>query len=71
MHTQFSTAKFEFISVHKSYIINKFYVVRYNYDSVIMTDNTRIPISQKNQKNVRRLLMQHNKEAGEEYFVES
>ena len=38
---------------------------------VIMTDNTRIPISQKNQKNVRRLLMQHNKEAGEEYFVES
>ncbi len=62
---------FQFISVHKSYIINKFYVVRYNYDSVIMTDNTRIPISQKNQKNVRRLLMQHNKEAGEEYFVES
>lgn len=60
---------FQFFSIHKSYIINKFYIIKYNYDNVIMINNERIPISQKNQKNVRKLLMQDSFNAGEEFFA--
>ena len=60
---------FQFLSIHKSYIINKFYIIKYNYDNVIMINNERIPISQKNQKNVRKLLMQDSFNAGEEFFA--
>ena len=34
-----------------------------------MINNERIPISQKNQKNVRKLLMQDSFNAGEEFFA--
>lgn len=59
---------FQFIIVHKSYIVNKFYIVKYNYDSIIMVNNQEITISQKHRKNVRKLLMQDSMRAGEEFF---
>ena len=36
--------------IHKSYIVNTAFVSVYHYDSVQMTDGTRLPISQKYRK---------------------
>ena len=43
----------DFISIHKSFIVNKEYVFRYTYESVEMIDGTILPISMVNRKNVR------------------
>lgn len=42
-----------FWSIHKSYIVNTAFVSVYHYDSVQMTDGTRLPISQKYRKAVK------------------
>lgn len=59
---------FQFICVHKSFVINKFYIKKYNYDNVVMVNNEVISISKSNQRNVRKLLMQDSIQAGEEFF---
>lgn len=59
---------FQFIYVHKSFVINKFYIKKYNYNNVVMVNNEVISISKSNQKNVRKLLMQDSIQAGEEFF---
>ena len=58
----------QFWNVHKSYIINKNYILKYNYDNFIMINNAIIPISQKNRKKVRHILMKNSLTAGEEFF---
>lgn len=57
-----------FLNIHKSYIINKNYILRYNYDNIIMTNNEIIPISQKNRKKVRHILIKKGLISGEEFF---
>ena len=58
----------QFLNIHKSYIINKNYIFKYNYDYIIMTNQEIVPISQKNKKKVRLLLMKEGLTAGEEFF---
>ena len=44
--------------IHKSYIVNTAFVSVYHYDSVEMTDGTRLPISQKYRRAVKENLME-------------
>lgn len=52
----------DFIHIHKSYLVNNFYVVEYQYDSVKMSDKTILPISQQHRKFVRNQLLQKKQE---------
>jgi DNA-binding LytR/AlgR family response regulator len=44
--------------IHKSYIVNSIYVKVYHYDSVQMTDDTVLPISQKYRKAMKDNLLE-------------
>ncbi len=56
-----------FIIIHKSYVVNRMYIQKYNYDSVIMTNNDELPISQNYRKDVRKLISQKT-DSGKEFF---
>ncbi len=43
-----------FISIHKSYLVNYCHVIEYQYEHVKMSNNTMLPISQQHRKVVRR-----------------
>ena len=45
--------EYRFIQIHKSYLINHFNVKKYAYEKVIMTNETKLPISAANRKIVR------------------
>lgn len=47
--------------IHKSYIVNTAFVSVYHYDSVQMTDGTRLPISQKYRKAMKENLTERYK----------
>lgn len=47
----------DFIQIHKSYIINKQYVIRFKFDSVRLTNEEVLPISRIYRKTVREILM--------------
>lgn len=55
-------AKYHFMYVHKSYIINYFFISKFRYDEVTMSNMEVIPISQARRKEVRELQMQYEKE---------
>ena len=59
---------YQFLVVHKSYVINKFYIDNYKYDRILMANGTVISISKSNRKSVRKLLMQSSTQVGEEFF---
>lgn len=48
----------EFLSIHKSFIINTEYVWRYTYEMVQLTDETKLAISRAHRKQVREQLLQ-------------
>ena len=48
-----------FCQVHKSYVINALYVKRYNSDSILMCDGSKIMISQSMKKNVKKWLLEY------------
>lgn len=48
----------DFILIHKSYLVNYFHVIEYQYDSVEMSDKTILSISQQHRKSVRDSLLQ-------------
>ncbi len=48
----------EFISIHKSYVVNREYIVRYTYETVEMADGTVLNISKANRKHVRERILQ-------------
>lgn len=50
--------KLDFISIHKSYLINYAHVIESQYDQVRMSNNAVLPISQPNRKQVRDRLLQ-------------
>ena len=56
IETQLS--KLDFISIHKSYLINYAHVIESQYDQVRMSNNAVLPISQQNRKQVRDRLLQ-------------
>lgn len=55
----------DFLSIHKSYLINYNHVVEYTYEYVKMSNNEILAISQNNRKAVREKLMQ--KKQGKRY----
>lgn len=48
----------EFLSIHKSYLINFSHAIEYQYDYMKMSNKDILPISQKNRKAVRSSIMQ-------------
>ncbi len=47
----------EFIQIHKSFIVNKQYVTRFKFDSVLLSNEVELPISRIYRKTVRESLM--------------
>ena len=47
--------KYQFIMVHRSYIVNYKHISIFKYEEVIMSDGTNIPISQPRRKEVREI----------------
>lgn len=58
---------YTFQIIHKSYIVNRFHVKRYNYTNVIMTNDVSLPISQSYRKDIRKLISSKN-DSGKEFF---
>ena len=55
-------AKYQFMNIHKSYIINYEYVAKFRYDEVVMSNSVCLPISQLKRKEVRGLQMRYESE---------
>lgn len=55
-------AKYRFINIHKSYIINYEHVANFKYDEVLMSNSACLPISQLKRKEVRGLQMRYENE---------
>ena len=55
-------AKYRFITIHKSYIINYEQVANFKYEEVQMSNSACLPISQLKRKEVRRLQMKYESE---------
>jgi DNA-binding LytR/AlgR family response regulator len=52
-------AKYQFVQIHKSYIINYAHASRLNYNEVIMSNSDCLPISQSRRKIIRELYMEY------------
>nr|WP_312580081.1 LytTR family DNA-binding domain-containing protein [Sedimentibacter sp.] len=48
-------AKYQFIKIHRSYIINYLHTTLFKYDEVIMSNGMQLPISQSKRKEVREI----------------
>lgn len=54
--------KDDFLSIHKSYIVNYFFVKEVQYETITLSNGKKFPISQPYRKNVRETLMNRRKE---------
>ena len=54
--------KYHFMFIHKSYIVNYFYVTKFKYDEVTMSNMEVLPISQARRKLTRELQVKYEKE---------
>lgn len=59
----------DFWKIHKSYLINHIFVIKYTYESVEMKNNIVLPISQVNRKEIRKKLLNYRKERIHGYKV--
>ena len=59
----------QFQVIHKSYIINKMYVKKYNYTNVVMTNDDVLTISQNYRSDMRQLNLSKNN-SGKEFFCD-
>lgn len=50
-----TVAKYQFIRIHRSYIVNYRYIAIFKYNEVIMSNGMRLPISQSRRKEVREI----------------
>jgi len=55
-------AKYHFMFIHKSYIVNYFYVTKFRYEEVTMSNMEVLPISQARRKTTRELQVKFEKE---------
>ena len=55
-------AKYHFMYIHKSYIVNYFFVTKFRYEEVTMSNMEVIPISQARRKATRELQVRFEKE---------
>jgi len=54
--------KYHFMFIHKSYIVNYFYVTKFRYEEVTMSNDEVLPISQARRKATRELQVKYEKE---------
>ncbi len=54
--------KHHFMYIHKSYIVNYFYVTKFRYEEVTMSNDEILPISQARRKATRELQVKYEKE---------
>lgn len=54
--------KFNFLRIHKSYLINYAYVSKFKYEEVLMSNLTCLPISQARRKEIKEKLVKYEKE---------
>jgi DNA-binding LytR/AlgR family response regulator len=55
-------AKYHFMFIHKSYIVNYFFVTKFKYEEVTMSNMEVLPISQARRKTTRELQVKFEKE---------
>lgn len=55
-------AKYHFMYIHKSYIVNYFFVTKFRYEEVTMSNGEVLPISQARRKATRELQVKFEKE---------
>lgn len=55
-------AKYHFMYIHKSYIVNYFFVTKFKYEEVTMSNMEVLPISQARRKATRELQVKYEKE---------
>lgn len=49
--------QFNFLNIHKSYLVNYDYVIKFEYDKLTMFNNKILPISQSRRKEIREIQM--------------
>lgn len=49
--------KFDFVWIHKSYLVNFSYIAKFSYDHVILTNDIVLPIAQSKRKHVRSIIL--------------
>lgn len=59
-HIYNQVVKYQFVQIHKSYIINYSHASKINYNEVIMSNTDCLPISQSRRKIIRELYMEHD-----------
>lgn len=57
-----SVAKYQFIKIHRSYIVNYIHIAIFKYDEVTMSNGIRLPISQSRKKEVREIQLSIERE---------
>ncbi|MDD4565552.1 MAG: LytTR family DNA-binding domain-containing protein [Eubacteriales bacterium] len=55
-------AKYYFMFIHKSYIVNYIFVTKFKYEEVTMSNSEVLPISQSRRKSIRELQIRFEKE---------
>lgn len=55
-------AKYHFMYIHKSYIVNYFFITKFRYEEVTMSNMAVLPISQARRKATRELQVKYEKE---------
>lgn len=55
-------AKYQFMFIHKSYIVNYYYVTKFRYEEVTMSNEVVLPISQARRKTTRELQLKFERE---------
>lgn len=55
-------AKYHFMYIHKSYIVNYFFVTKFKYEEVTMSNMEVLPISQARRKTTRELQVKYERE---------
>lgn len=55
-------AKYQFMYIHKSYIVNYSYVTKFKFEEVTMSNSVVLPISQARRRATRELQIQYEKE---------
>ncbi|HAX52771.1 MAG TPA: DNA-binding response regulator [Lachnospiraceae bacterium] len=58
-------AKYQFLYIHKSYIVNYFHVTKFKYEEVTMSNAVVLPISQSRRKETRELQIRYEREGVE------
>lgn len=56
--TQIVLQRYKFIQIHKTYLVNYYYITKFEYDKVTLSNKVSLPISQANRKRIRRFYLE-------------